>query len=201
MGDFLTKQNGRIKIHPILKFDRGKKVYFYYNGKKIEAYENETVAAALYAQGVRIFSRSFKYHRPRGFFCAIGKCSSCLMRVDGVPNVRTCMVRVREGMIVESEHAFPSVEHDIYSMMDYIPFISKPGFYLKTFIRPKFLSGTYQKIIRKFTGLGKFPTRKAKHIPPKENPIMEPDIAVIGGGPAGLSAAIYAARLWQMLFS
>jgi len=189
------KEDGRIKKHPILKFDRGKKVYFYFNGKKVEGYENETVAAALYAMGVRIFSRSFKYHRPRGFFCAIGKCSSCLMRVNGVPNVRTCMVRVQEGMVVESEHAFPSAEHDIYSVMDYIPFISKPGFYLKTFIRPRFLYGTYQKVIRKFTGLGKFPTKKAVYKPPKENPLIETDIAVIGGGPAGLSAAIYAAKL------
>ena len=93
----------RIKEHPILKFEREKEIFFYFNGIKMKAYEGETIAAALYANGIKVFSHSIKFNRPRGFFCGIGKCSSCLMRVNGIPNVRTCITMVKEGMIVESD--------------------------------------------------------------------------------------------------
>ena len=38
-----------------------------------------------------MFSRSFKYHRPRGLLCCSGHCANCMMTVDGVPNVRVCV--------------------------------------------------------------------------------------------------------------
>lgn len=93
----------RIKEHPILKFERGKRVCFYFNGKKVYGYENESIAAALVANGIIQFSKSLKFGRPRGFFCGIGKCASCRMRVNGIPNVRTCIERVREGITVETQ--------------------------------------------------------------------------------------------------
>lgn len=93
----------RIENHPILDFDRNKKITFTYNGKEIEAYEGETIAAALYAAGIRVLKFSSKYERPRGLFCAIGNCSSCHMVVDGTPNVKTCITKVKEGMVVEEE--------------------------------------------------------------------------------------------------
>lgn len=108
----------RIRQHPILQFDRSKKIRFSYEGRSIEAYEGETVAAALHAAGIRILSHSVKFHRPRGFFCGIGKCSSCLMRVNGVPNVRTCILPVSQDMVVEAPdpprlpHA-PFEEHSV----------------------------------------------------------------------------------------
>jgi len=91
----------RIYEHPVLKFDRGKKVSFYFNNMALEGYENETVAAALHANGIKTLSVSPKLKRPRGFFCGIGKCSSCLMAVDGYPNERTCILPLKEGMKVE----------------------------------------------------------------------------------------------------
>ncbi|PNR94838.1 (2Fe-2S)-binding protein [Petrotoga sp. 9PWA.NaAc.5.4] len=94
----------RIEQHPILEFKRGKVVTFFYNGKEITAYEGETIAAALYASGIYTFSYSKKLNRPRGIFCAIGHCSSCLMEVDGVANVRTCVTLVKEGMKVKSQN-------------------------------------------------------------------------------------------------
>ena len=93
----------RIKEHPILDFERGKEVTFKYNGREIKAYEGETIAAALYAAGIRVLKTSSKYERPRGLFCAIGNCSSCHMVVDGTPNVKTCITKVKEGMVVEQE--------------------------------------------------------------------------------------------------
>jgi len=93
----------RIEKHPILNFERGKAVNFYYNGTKLLGYEGETIAAALHAAGIRELSKSPVLHRPRGFFCAIGTCSSCLMVVDGVPNVRVCIEPLRDGMNVETQ--------------------------------------------------------------------------------------------------
>jgi sarcosine oxidase subunit alpha len=91
----------RIYEHPILEFDRGEEVTIYLDGKPMKAFESETVAAALYANGLREFSKSIKYRRPRGFFCAIGRCSACMMEVDGVPNVRTCIVMAKDGMQIK----------------------------------------------------------------------------------------------------
>ncbi len=92
-----------ISKHPVLRFERSGSVEFIFEGKPVSAYKGETVAMALYRNGVDVFSESPKLHRPRGMFCAIGKCSSCLMRVNGVPNVRTCILPVREGMKVERQ--------------------------------------------------------------------------------------------------
>ena len=91
----------RIRSHPILKFKKGKKVEFYFEGQRMWGYEGESVAAALIANGVHIFRYSKREKRPRGFFCAIGRCASCNMVVDGVPNVRVCVTPLKEGMRVE----------------------------------------------------------------------------------------------------
>jgi len=138
----------RIDQHPILSFPRGKKINFTFNGRNIEAYEGETVAAALHAAGIKVLSHSLRYSRPRGFYCAIGKCSSCMMQVDGVPNVKTCMILAKHGMQVKSQ-----------------------------------------------TGWGKLEAVPEHHeYKRKEIPVLKTDIAVVGGGPAGLSAAVYASK-------
>lgn len=93
----------RIKEHPILTFPEGKKVRFYFDGQELEGYEGEPIAAALHAAGVRVLGHSHKLKRPRGFYCAIGNCSSCLMVVNGLPNVRVCVEGLKEGMRVETQ--------------------------------------------------------------------------------------------------
>ena len=128
-----------INIHPILQFSHGKELKFTFDGKTMKAYEGETVAMALYRSGIDIFSESPKLHRPRGMFCAIGKCSSCMMRVNGIPNIRTCILPVREEMVVE-----------------------------------------------KHEGFGKLPDYIKKFAEPVET---NKEVAIIGSGPAGLSAA------------
>ncbi len=93
----------RLEKHPILEFERGSKVSFTFNGQQVEGYEGETIAAALHAAGIRKLSESQHHHRPRGLFCAIGNCSSCQMKVDGIPNVKICVTKVQEGMKVEEQ--------------------------------------------------------------------------------------------------
>ena len=93
----------RIQQHPILQFQHGKKVSFTFQGRKLQGYADEPIAAALVAADIKVLSHSKKFQRPRGFFCAIGKCSSCLMKVNGIPNVRTCVTKLEEGMVVERQ--------------------------------------------------------------------------------------------------
>lgn len=95
----------RILDHPVLDFSDiwKKKVSFVFDGRVLDGYEGEPIVAALHDHGVRKLVTSPRYHRPRGFYCAIGKCSSCLMEVDGIPNVRICMTPLSEGMVVRSQ--------------------------------------------------------------------------------------------------
>ncbi len=95
--------DGYITEHPILKFERGNKVTFYFEDQELVGYEGQPIAAALHAAGIKVLSISEKYKRPRGFFCAVGKCSSCLMEVDGRPNVMVCMEPLRRGMRVRRQ--------------------------------------------------------------------------------------------------
>lgn len=99
----------RIWSHPIISFKRGKKIFFNFEGRLVEAYEGESIIAALYAIGVTTFSWSPKLKRPRGAFCMIGKCSSCLNTVNGVPNTRICIELAREGAFIERQRGLPSI--------------------------------------------------------------------------------------------
>ncbi|WP_041367043.1 (2Fe-2S)-binding protein [Natranaerobius thermophilus] len=93
----------RIKNHPILNFENNETVTFYYEGQKYQGVKGETIASALHAAGVKVLRNSRRHKRPRGFFCAIGNCSSCSMKVNGVPNVRVCVEPLEEGMVVEKQ--------------------------------------------------------------------------------------------------
>ncbi len=104
----------RIQEHPILDFSkkRGRKVTIYFEGEPIEAYEGEPIAEALHAAGIRILNYTHEKNRPRGLFCAIGKCSSCLMVVNGIPNTRTCITLVEDGLRIERQHGSQPLPKD-----------------------------------------------------------------------------------------
>ena len=95
----------RIKEHPILGvLEKGELVKFTFDGKEMEGYAGEPIAAALKAAGVMIHRYTKKEHKPRGIFCAIGRCTDCVMVVDGVPNVRTCITPLEEGMDIRTQY-------------------------------------------------------------------------------------------------
>lgn len=97
--------SSRISEHPILgEQQKGKLVTFTYDGKELQGYEGEPIAAALKAAGVMVHRFTKKEHKPRGIFCAIGRCTDCVMVVDGKPNVRTCMISLAEGMKVQTQY-------------------------------------------------------------------------------------------------
>ena len=148
-----------------------KKLSFTFDGKRVEAYEGDTIGSALYAAGQRTFSRSFKYHRRRGLMCCAGQCPNCIVAVDGAPGARACTEPVREGIKVQHVNA-ASLEFDPMRATDVVggPF-TPPGFYYKTFIRPRRLWPLYEKVLRNAAGLGKLRheqhrTRVADRVPP-----------------------------------
>jgi len=94
----------RITEHPILgKPEKGRLVTFFFDNKPVEGYEGEPIAAALKAEGLMVHRYTQKKHEPRGMFCAIGRCTDCVMVVDGEPNIRTCVTPLKEGMVVQTQ--------------------------------------------------------------------------------------------------
>ena len=171
---------------------RDRPISFRFERRMISAFEGDTVGSALAAAGVTITSRSFKYHRPRGLQCMTGSCPNCLMQIDGVPNVRACTEPVREGMRVERQNAWPSVDRDIHGWLDTFSFLMPPGFYYKIFQRPRWAWPFVEPFIRSKAGLGEVPHEPDHRRRRRIN--LHPDVLVIGAGAAGLAAAAEAAK-------
>ncbi|MCF8070399.1 MAG: (2Fe-2S)-binding protein [Desulfobacterales bacterium] len=185
--------NLRIHHHPVVNFNHGKQISIRFNGRPVPAYEGETIAAALYASGIRIFSRSMKYHRPRGLYCLSGHCSQCLMRVNGEPNVRVCQTIVKENMVIESQNAWPSLQFDIAAIAGKLDFLIRPGFYYRYLIKPRWLYHIWERFLRNAAGIGKI-ADNSKPPSPVKRIQASPQVLVIGGGIAGMSAALNAVR-------
>lgn len=95
----------RVEHHPILgDMPKKKQVQIFVDGTPLFVDEGEMIAAALLANGIETFRYTTRNHRPRSIFCAIGKCTDCIMTVNGKPNVRTCITPVEEGMQIETQH-------------------------------------------------------------------------------------------------
>jgi sarcosine oxidase subunit alpha len=181
---------------PSLLFGRehGAPVQLEFEGDAVKACEGESVAVALFASDQRVLSRSVKYHRPRGFFCLDGSCGACLMRIDGLPNVKACRTQVRDGMKVERQNAFPSGTFDVLGAADF--FFPKGMDHHTMMTSPRALNAVMQKIVRQLAGLGKLPDQTEGETEPKLPPShsRHVELLVVGAGPAGLAAATAAAR-------
>jgi sarcosine oxidase subunit alpha len=160
-------------------------------GRRIEIEPGDTIASALFRAGVRIFSRSFKYHRPRGLYCLTGDCPNCLLTVDGEPAVRACTTPARDGQRIVRENGWPSVEHDALSVLWRLRRLLPVGFYYKTFLRPRRTWSLAEPLVRRLAGIGTAPGGRAE---PGEARHHHCDLLVAGGGPAGVAAALAAGR-------
>jgi sarcosine oxidase, subunit alpha len=186
----------RLPEQPGERIDRSRPVTFTFDGKAVEGYAGDTIASALYATGRRTFSRSFKYHRRRGELCGCGQCANSLVQIAGRPGVRACAEPISEGLAVTHTNARPGLEFDVMRATDLFggPF-TPPGFYYKTFIRPRRLWPLYEKVLRHAAGLGKLPKRQDEREWRTQYRRRHCDVLVVGGGVAGLAAAIRAAEL------
>ncbi|MGN6869495.1 MAG: 2Fe-2S iron-sulfur cluster-binding protein [Solirubrobacteraceae bacterium] len=185
----------RLPVQPGERIDRQRVVRFTFDGKPFEAFEGDTIGSALFAKGQRTFSRSFKYHRRRGLMCCAGQCPNCIVAVDGAPGVRACVEPVTEGMRVEHLNAKPGLELDVMRATDLVGTkFTPPGFYYKTFIRPRRLWPLYEKVLRHAAGLGVLKKEQADREWRTEYRRRHADVLVVGGGIAGTSAARAAAE-------
>ncbi len=178
------------------RIDRSRVLRFTFDGKVVEAHPGDTVGSALHAAGQTTLSRSFKYHRPRGLLCCAGQCPNCLVDVDGSPGVRACTEPVREGMTVTPQNAWPSLGFDALRAVDRVggPF-TPPGFYYKMLIRPRAAWRLAEPMIRRVAGLGRLDPGATERRWRTDYRRRHCDVLVVGGGIAGLAAAVRAAGL------
>lgn len=96
----------RLTRHPILTIPPAEPVAFSWRGRALEGRAGETIAAALVANGERVFGHHPRDGAPQGLFCASGQCAQCLVIADGRP-VKACLARVRAGLCVEPADGLP----------------------------------------------------------------------------------------------
>ena len=177
--------------------NRNKIINFKFNGKSFTGYEGDTLASALLANGIHLVGRSFKYHRPRGFFAAGVDEPNAKLQVNlnghSEPNVNATEIELVEGITATSQNCWPSVEFDIGAINNLLNKFFPAGFYYKTFMWPKsFWYKVYEPFIRKAAGLGVASVEKDKER--YEHKFEYCDLLVTGSGPAGLASAYAAAK-------
>jgi len=174
------------------------KVRIQFEGKTLTCRPGTSLAVALWECDIRHISHSHKFGRPRGVTCARGHCTACLMRVDGIPNVRTCELEVREGMAVKIQDAGAFYAPPLQKVLESAGHRFFPvGFYYKWFTRPPFLSRFFLDQLRPMTGVGRVPDSEVSLRPlpdaadslPAAEDLGRFRTVVIGAGPSGLTAA------------
>lgn len=177
--------------------DRSETVGFRFDGRDYTGFRGDTLASALLASGVRIFGRSFKYHRPRGVMTTGSEEPNALVTIGrgarAVPNVRATVQEIHAGLEARGQNAWPSIGFDLMEVNDlFAPFFGA-GFYYKTFMWPRaFWESLYEPLIRRAAGLGALSGKSNDERYEKAWAFC--DLLVIGSGPAGLMAALVAGR-------
>ncbi|MEM6415442.1 MAG: sarcosine oxidase subunit alpha [Pseudomonadota bacterium] len=180
------------------RLDYGTPMRFTFDGKTYSGFKGDTLASALLAHGVHLVGRSFKYHRPRGIVTAGSEEPNALVGIDRgagrfEPNTRATVQELYQGLSAESQNRWPSLQFDIGAINDQFHSLFPAGFYYKTFMWPRqFWDRVYEPFIRFAAGLGR---------PPRDpdpdcyaSRYHHCDLLIVGGGPAGLAAALEAGR-------
>ena len=176
------------------RIDRNKPLRFTFDGRSYTGYAGDTLASALLANGVVLTGRSFRYRRPRGIFSAgVEECHALVTLGSGaslVPNVRATVQPLCDGLVAHSQRGWPSLKWDLGALSGRLSGFLPVGFYYKTFIWPRW--SWYEKLIRRAAGGAKTPSGPDPDLYEKRH--AHCDLLVIGMGPAGLAAALAAAR-------
>jgi sarcosine oxidase subunit alpha len=160
------------------------------DGHAVPARAGEAVTSALLAAGRPLLGRSAKYHRPRGPFCLAASCASCLVRVDGMPNVRACETPCRDGLRVETQNAVGGAAFDLLGVIDLFAPQGIDHHHMATW--SQLANRVAVSASRQLAGLGQLPDRTPEACPPA--PLERFDALVVGAGPSGLGAALALAR-------
>jgi len=177
--------------------DRARPLAFTFDGKDYSGFAGDTLASALLANGVKLVGRSFKYHRPRGILTAGSEEPNALVTLRtgarAEPNTRATTAQLFDGLEATSQNRWPSLAFDVMAANQlFAPFLVA-GFYYKTFMWPaKFWEKIYEPLIRRAAGLGALSMQPDPDSYDRAHDFC--DLLVIGGGPAGLAAALTAGR-------
>ena len=191
----MNSQPNRIREGGLV--DRTNTLRFSFEREALTGHPGDTLASALLANGVKLVGRSFKYHRPRGILTAGSEEPNALVELrNGArrePNTRATTIELYEGLDAASQNRWPSLKFDVLAANQLLAPIFGAGFYYKTFMWPaSFWEKVYEPTIRRAAGLG-----YAADLPDPdhyEKGYAFCDVLVIGAGPAGLAAALTAAR-------
>jgi len=189
--------NQNFRLDNVGLINRNKKISFKFNGKSYFGYEGDTLASALIANGVHLIGRSFKYHRPRGFFGSGVDEPYAIVQLyrngESVPNIKATEQELFEGLEATSVNCWPNVNFDIGAINNFLKIFLPAGFYYKTFMWPKsFWHKVYEPFIRQAAGFG---VASIKHDQERyEHKYEYCDLLVTGSGPSGLASAYAAAK-------
>jgi len=179
------------------RIDRTRILRFSFAGHSYAGHPGDTLASALLANGQHMVARSFKYHRPRGILAAGSEDPAALVQLGGDPartdpNTRVTDQELYDGLKARPQNCWPTLSLDIGAAADVLsPFIPA-GFYYKTFKGGPGGWMLFEPFIRRSAGLGRAPTRPD---PDRYEAVNRHcDVLVMGGGPAGLMAALGAGR-------
>ncbi|MCM2561239.1 sarcosine oxidase subunit alpha family protein [Lutimaribacter sp. EGI FJ00015] len=179
--------------------NRAQKMNFTFNGERLSGHAGDTLASALLANGKMMVGRSFKYHRPRGVVASGAEEPNALVNLGTgnrlEPNQRATTTELFEGLAATSQNHWPSLEFDIGAVNTYFSRFLPAGFYYKMFMYPRaFWKHVYEPFIRQSAGLGRAPEAHSRDEDTYEHFYAYIDVLVIGGGIAGLQAALAAGR-------
>lgn len=172
--------------------DRSEPVTLNFEGRAYPAFRGDTIASALLANGQRYYGRSFKYHRPRGAMSLAGHDANSLVQLPDAPNVRADFEPVPAGLPVQAQNYLGSLEHDVLHAIEWLAPFLPVGFYYKAFYKPKGAWRYWEKLIRQLAGLGRINPGTPHR--PCDKAYLFADVVVIGGGVAGMEAALQAAE-------
>ena len=182
----------RLSPQPGEVIDRSAVLRFRWNKKRFKGFQGDTIASALAAAGVFVFSRSMKYHRPRGILTADYWDPNLMVQVGDDPNVRAGHRQLEAGMRVNAQNVWPSLRFDLKAANSLAGRFLTAGFYYKTFMRPRSLWPTYERVLATFAPGGRVDLGTPHQYHDKR--YTHPDVVVAGAGPAGIAAALAAAQ-------
>ena len=167
--------------------DRDRPITFSFEGRQYDGYKGDTIASALYANGRRVLSRSFKYHRPRGALTMAGQDGNTQVQIGGEPNALADKIEITPGLQVTAPNTCGGLDHDLLGLLDRLSRFLPVGFYYKAFMRPKFAWRLWEPVLRRLAGIGRVDPEAGRGY--YDQQYLHADLAVIGAGPAGMAAA------------
>lgn len=182
----------RLPPQPGEWIDRSQVIQFEFEGRQYTGFAGDTVSTALWAQGVRVLGRSFKYHRPRGIWSLSNLDCNVMVESAQMTNIRADVHPISAGLSVKAVNTFGGLDSDLAAGMDRLSPFLPVGFYYKAFHTPRRLFPFYERRMREMAGLGSVNAEKEFERSPKRYDFC--DVVVVGSGPAGLSAAVSAAE-------